>query len=52
MFTANNNTVFYDKIDKLLAQYNNKRHSSIKIIPAEARKKMNEAIVYKNSSIR
>ena len=42
MFTVNNNTVYVDKIDKLVSDYNNSRHSSIKMSPIEASKKKNE----------
>ena len=31
MFTVNNNTVYWGKIDKLVDDYNNARHSSIKM---------------------
>ena len=42
MFTVNNNTVYWDKIDKLVVNdYNNARHSSIKMTPVEASKKKN-----------
>ena len=44
----NNNTVYWDKIDKLVNDYNNARHSSMKITPVEASKKKNEKIVYTN----
>ena len=39
MFTANNNTVYWDKIDKLADNYNNTKHSSVKMTPNEASKK-------------
>ena len=42
MFSANNNTVYWDKLDKLVDDYNNRKHSSIKMIPIEASKKENE----------
>ena len=42
MFSANNNTVYWDKLDKLLDDYNNTKHSSIKMTPTEASKKVNE----------
>ena len=42
MFTVNNNTVYWDKIDKLVDDYNNRKHSSLKMTPAEASKKKNE----------
>ena len=41
MFTVNNTTVYWDKIDKLVNDYNNTRHSSTKMKPAEASKKKN-----------
>ena len=40
LFTANNNTVYWDKIDKLVDDYNNTKHSSVKITPKEASKKI------------
>ena len=48
MFTVNNNTVYWDKIDKLVNDYNNSRHSSIKMTPVEASKKKNESKVRSN----
>ena len=48
MFTVNNNTVFFDKLDKLVNDYNNTRHSSIKMTPFEASKKKNEKKVWSN----
>ena len=39
MFSANNNTVYWDTINKLVDDYNNTRHSSIKMTPNKARKK-------------
>ena len=48
MFSANNNTVFWDKLDKLVDDYNNRKHSSIKITPIEASKKENEKKVFAN----
>ena len=48
MFTINNNTVYWDKIDKLVNDYNNSRHSSIKMTPVEASKKKNESKVWSN----
>ena len=41
-FTENNNTIFYNIIDDLVNKYNNKIHSSIKMIPVERSKKINE----------
>ena len=46
MFSANNNTVYWDKLDKLVDDYNNTYHSSIKMSPTEARKKENENKVF------
>ena len=48
MFTVNNNTVYSDKIDKLVNDYNNSRHSSVKMTPVEASKKDNESKVWCN----
>ena len=48
MFTANNNTVYYDKLDGLVNEYNNTKHSSMKMTPAEASNKKNQAAVYFN----
>ena len=48
MFSANNNTVYWDKLDKLLDDYNNRKHSSIKMSPTEASKKVNEKQVFDN----
>ena len=47
MFTTNNNTVYYDELDNLVNEYNT-RHSSIKLSPAEASSKKNQAAVYFN----
>ena len=48
MFSANNNTVYWDKLDKLVDYYNNRKHSSIKMSPTEASKKENEKQVFTN----
>ena len=48
MFTVNNNTVYWDKIDKLNNDYSNIRHSSIKMTPVEASRKKNESKVWSN----
>ena len=48
IFSANNNTVYWDKLDKLVDDYNNRKHSSIKITPIEASKKENESKVFAN----
>ena len=41
-FTENNNTIFYNIIDDLVNEYNNKYHSTIKMCPIEGSKKINE----------
>ena len=46
MFTVNNNTVYFDKIEQLVDDYNNTRHSSLKMPPVEASKKKNEKKVW------
>ena len=48
MFLANNNTVYWVKLDKLVDDYNNTYHSSIKMTPTEASKKENEKQVFAN----
>ena len=48
MFTANNNTVYWDKIDKLVDNYNNTKHSRVKMTPNEASKKENEEKFFVN----
>ena len=48
MFSANNNTVYWDKLDKLVDDYNNTYHSSIKMTPTEASLKENEKKVFAN----
>ena len=48
MFSANNNTVYWDKLDKLVDDYNNRKHSSIKMTPTEASNKENEKQVFIN----
>ena len=47
-FTVQGNTQYLDILPKILKQYNNTRHSSIKMIPTEASKKKNEGIAYFN----
>ena len=47
-FTANSTRKYIDILDKLVEQYNNTRHSSIKMTPVEASKKTNENIVWRN----
>ena len=41
-FTENNNTIFYNIIDDLVNEYNNKYHSTIKMPPIKGSKKINE----------
>ena len=48
MFSANNNTVYWDKLDKLVDDYNNTYHSHIEMTPTEASKKENENKVFAN----
>jgi len=48
MFTANNNTVHYDTLDNLVKEYNNTKHSSIKMTPIEGSRKKNQGTVYFN----
>ena len=48
MFSANNNTIYFDKLDELVDQYNHRFHSSIRMTPAEASKQKNEKKVFAN----
>ena len=48
MFTVNNNTVYWNKIEKLVNDYNNTKPSSIKMTPVEASKKKNGKKIYTN----
>ena len=48
MFSANNNTVYWDKLKDLVDDYNNTKNSSIKMTPIEASKKENEKKVFAN----
>ena len=45
-FTVKRNTIYLDILLKILSQYNNTKHSSIKMTPVEASKKKNESTVY------
>ena len=47
-FTVQGNTIYLDMLPKLVEQYNNTKHSSIKMTPVEASKKKNEGLVYFN----
>ena len=48
MFSANNNTIYYDKLGKVVDEYNNSFHSSVNMTPAEASRKKNERKVFAN----
>ena len=47
-FTVQGNTMYLDMLSKLVKQYNNTKHSSIKMTPVEASNKRNEGTVYFN----
>ena len=47
-FTVQVNTVYLDTLPKILKQYNNTKHSSIKMTPVKAIEKRNESAVYFN----
>ena len=47
-FTDNNTSVYIDILPDLVEDYNNTRHSSIKMTPVEASKKKNELTVWRN----
>ena len=47
-FTLNNNTIWIKDLNKLVKDYNNSYHRTIKMKPVEASKKSNENIVRKN----
>ena len=47
-FTVQGNTMYLDMLPKILKQYNNTKHSSIKMTPVEASNKSNEGTVYFN----
>ena len=47
-FTVQGNTQYLDMLPKLGKQYNNTKHSSIKMTPTEGSKKKNEGAVYFN----
>ena len=47
-FTVQRNTQYLDILPKILDQYNNTKHSSIKMTPVEAGKKKNESAVSYN----
>ena len=45
-FTANNTRRYIDIVDRLVQNYNNTKHSSIKMTPVQASEKKNENKVY------
>ena len=47
-FTDNNTSVYIDILPDLVKDYNNTRHSSIKMTPVEVSKKKNELTVWRN----
>ena len=47
-FTVQGNTVYLDILPKILKQYNNTKHSSIKMASAQASTKKNQSAVYFN----
>ena len=47
-FTLNNNTIWIKDLNKLVKEYNNSYHRTIKMTPLNASKKSNENIVRKN----
>ena len=47
-FTVQGNTAYLDILPKILKQYNNTKHSSIKMAPAQASTKKNQSAVYFN----
>ena len=47
-FTLNNNTIWIKYLNKLVKEYNNSYHRTIKMKPVDASKKSNENIVRKN----
>ena len=47
-FTANSTNVYLNQLSDLVKEYNNTRHSSIKMTPTNASKKENELTVWRN----
>ena len=47
-FTANSTIIYINKLPDLVREYNNTRHSSIKMTPVQASKKENELGVWRN----
>ena len=48
MFSVNNNTIYHDKLGKVVDEYNNSFHSSVKMTPVEASRDENERKVFAN----
>ena len=48
MFSANDNTVYFDKLSELVDDYNNTKHRSIQMTPSEASHIINEKRVFQN----
>lgn len=48
LFSQNNNTVYWDKLEKLVDYFKNTRHSSIKMNPVKVSENENEENVYAN----
>ena len=48
MFSANNNTIYFDRLGKVVDEYNSRFHSSVKMTPVEASRKKNERKVFAN----
>ena len=48
MFSVNNSTVYLDKLDKLVDEYNQTYHSNVKMTPAAASQSKNETKVFAN----
>ena len=47
-FTANSTNIYLNQLSDLVKEYNNTRHSSIKMTPTNASKKENELTVWRN----
>ena len=47
-FTANSTNVYLNQLSNLVKEYNNTRHSSMKMTPVKASKKENELAVWRN----
>ena len=46
LFSAGNEMIYADKLEEILADYNNTKHSSIGMTPVQASQKLNERKVY------